>query len=270
MRAEVAKLSPRRKDEVLVALNNRDKKHHDLHRIDIKTGKSEIVLQNDGYVSFVVDYDFNPRYAVKAAAGGVNEIYFVDKPGKAKNDKGKGGAPAPRLFLKIPPEDSFTTAIEDFDLAGKTLYMVDSRGRDTAALVTADPTTGDVKIVAQDAKADIDDLLVDPKTRAVQAAGATYDRRKWTAVDKSIAGDLDALAKVTDGDFYVVSRSSDDKRWVVVYTMSDGPVRYYLYDRAKKKADFLFTNQPALEKVKLAKMLPRVIKARDGLDLVST
>jgi dipeptidyl aminopeptidase/acylaminoacyl peptidase len=55
----------------------------------------------------------------------------------------------------------------------------------------------------------------------------------------------------------------------VAYVLSDGPIRYYRYDRAKKKAKFLFTNQEALESLKLAPMTPVLIKSRDGLELVS-
>jgi dipeptidyl aminopeptidase/acylaminoacyl peptidase len=51
--------------------------------------------------------------------------------------------------------------------------------------------------------------------------------------------------------------------------VDNGPVHYYYYDRAKKKAQFLFTNRKELEGLSLAKMHPVVIKSRDGLDLVS-
>ncbi len=51
--------------------------------------------------------------------------------------------------------------------------------------------------------------------------------------------------------------------------MDDGPVRYYLYDRPNKKAEFLFTNRKELEGQPLAKMHPVVIKSRDGMELVS-
>jgi dipeptidyl aminopeptidase/acylaminoacyl peptidase len=67
----------------------------------------------------------------------------------------------------------------------------------------------------------------------------------------------------------VDSRTLDDKKWIVTYVMDNGPVRYYLYDRSKKKADFLFTNNQDLEKATLAKMTPVIIKSRDGLDLIS-
>ena len=266
-------------DEVLVGINNRSKEDHDVWRIHVKTGKSELVQQNDGMDSIIVDYDFVPRFAVKPTETGDQEVYFVEKAGKAKPAKAKGkddkakddkpAAPAWKLFTKIPYEDALTTEVVGFDASGKTLYVLDSRGRDTVALTTADLKTAAPKLVAEDAKADIEDILVDPKTKLVQAVASNYERRVWRAIDKSIQADLDVLAKVTDGDFNVLSRTTDDKRWIVPYVVSDGPVRYYLYDRDKKKAEFLFTNLTALEKVKLAKMHSRVVKARDGLDLVS-
>src|SRR5262249_34234172 len=72
------------------------------------------------------------------------------------------------------------------------------------------------------------------------------------------------------GDVEIVSQSLDDKRWVVSFAVSDGPIKFYLYDRgAKGKATFLFTNNTALEKQKLTPMHAQTIDARDGLKLVS-
>ena len=51
--------------------------------------------------------------------------------------------------------------------------------------------------------------------------------------------------------------------------MDDGPIRYYRYDRAEKTAHFLFINRKDLEHLPLVRMHPVVIKARDGLKLVS-
>jgi dipeptidyl aminopeptidase/acylaminoacyl peptidase len=74
---------------------------------------------------------------------------------------------------------------------------------------------------------------------------------------------------VSEGDVEIVSRSLDDKRWIAAYFHDDAPTGFYLWDRAKKKATFLFSDRSALEGAKLAKMHPVVIKARDGLELVS-
>ncbi|MDQ3232438.1 MAG: S9 family peptidase, partial [Pseudobdellovibrionaceae bacterium] len=51
--------------------------------------------------------------------------------------------------------------------------------------------------------------------------------------------------------------------------LSDGPARYYRYDRPSKKAEFLFSNRPALEKLQLPELRPIIIPAQDGLKLVS-
>jgi dipeptidyl aminopeptidase/acylaminoacyl peptidase len=86
-------------------------------------------------------------------------------------------------------------------------------------------------------------------------------------IDPSVKADFDALRRVRDGDFSVVSRDLADKTWLVVYDLDDAPVTYYTYDRATKQAAKLFTNRPALEKYKLAKMKPISFKARDGMTI---
>src|SRR5690606_3698330 len=51
--------------------------------------------------------------------------------------------------------------------------------------------------------------------------------------------------------------------------VDDGPLRYYLYDRATGRVDFLFTDRPALEGLPLAKMHAVTLAARDGQELVA-
>ena len=55
----------------------------------------------------------------------------------------------------------------------------------------------------------------------------------------------------------------------MVYVVDDGPLRYYYYDHNQRKARFLFTDKEKLQGQDLAKMVPVIIKSRDGLDLVS-
>ncbi|HZN66897.1 MAG TPA: S9 family peptidase, partial [Tepidisphaeraceae bacterium] len=153
---------------------------------------------------------------------------------------------------------------------GRYVYGTDSRGRDTAALVVIDSNDGQTQVLAEDPRADATgDVFVHPKQKHVQAAAFNYERREWKVIDPDVKADFEYLKTVVDGDFDVTSRTLDDKTWTVAYVVSDGPVRYYVYDRPAKKATFLFTNRPALEQLKLAKMRAVTIKSRDGLDLVS-
>ena len=52
--------------------------------------------------------------------------------------------------MAIEPEDEQTTHLLNFDEQGSTLYMFDSRGRDTSALVAVDVETGSVRELAVD------------------------------------------------------------------------------------------------------------------------
>lgn len=251
-------VSDRTPKTVVVGVNDRDAKFHDLYRVDLESGERTLLQKNDGgYAGFVLDDTFKVRYAEKARADGGVDVLAPD---------GKGGF-AP--FQTIPLEDSLTTGIIGFDRSGTKLYLRESRERDTGALVELDTKSNKARVLAEDPKADVSGLLFDPKDHRVQGAAFDYERRSWKLLDKALEADFTYLKTVVDGDVEVVSRSRDDKTWTVAYVVSDGPVRYYAYDRAKKQAKFLFTNIAALEGVKLAKKHPVLIPSRDGKTLVS-
>src|SRR5262249_8848525 len=155
---------------------------------------------------------------------------------------------------------------EGFDKTGKTLYLLDSRNRDTAALATASMVGKNVenKILADDPRSDAGQVLMHPTENRPQAVAFEYDRKNWKVLDKALEPDFAALRRVTDGDFDITSRTLDDKHWIVAYTMDAGPVRYYRYDRDGKKATFLFTNRKSLEGLTLARMKPAIVKSRDN------
>jgi dipeptidyl aminopeptidase/acylaminoacyl peptidase len=166
-------------------------------------------------------------------------------------------------------EDAMTTQAAGFDKTGKMLYLMDSRGRNTSALTALNLDTNQQTTIGEDPRADVGGILIHPTEKNIQAYAANYLRNEWRVVDKAIQGDFDYLRTVAEGDFTVGSRTLDDKKWIVVYVMDNGPVRYYLYDRGAKRANFLFTNNQDLEKATLTKMTPVIIKSRDGMDLIS-
>lgn len=255
--AQVAEVSHKFPEEILIGLNNRDAKFHDIHRVNIKTGEMKLIAQNDaGYAGYLTDDDYNVRFAMRMTPDGGSEIF-------------KLGEGEPKSFIKIGMDDSMTTNPAGFDKTGKNLYLLDSRDRNTAALVSLDIESGKHNLIGEDPKADIRSVMAHPTENTIQGYSVEFDRRKWTILDKTIQPDIDALRKVAEGDFEVISRTLDDKRWIVYFMMDDGPVRYYDYDRGTKEAKFLFTNNQRLEGLKLAKMKPVVIKSRDGHDLVS-
>ena len=255
--AQIQQVSDRFPSEVLVALNNRKPEFHDVFRINVADGRRTLVQLNDKYAAFVTDDDFKVRFAMEFRPdGGMNIL---------RRTSAGGFEP----FESIGADDSLTTQPMGFDKSGQHLYLLDSRDRDTAAIYTIDVSTRMKTLVAEDARADAQDVLVHPQEKTLQAVGFYYDRARWHVVDQSIAEDLKYLEGVTDGELGVISRSANDTKWMVAYVKDDGPIRYYVYDRPARKATFLFSNRPALESVTLARMHPREIKSRDGLTLVS-
>jgi dipeptidyl aminopeptidase/acylaminoacyl peptidase len=250
-------LSDRAPGVVVLGMNDRDPKWHDLYKVDLVSGERKLLMKNEGYGGFVTDDAFKVRYAQKPRPDGGLDVMVAD---------GKGGF---RDFQTIPQEDSLTTSLVGLDKAGTTLFLRDSRQRDTGALVALDTKTNKTTLLAEDAQADVGGLLVNPVDGRVQAVAFDRERRTWKAIDKAVEPDLAYLKTVVDGDIDIVSRSLDGKAWTVAYVVSDGPVRYYLYDRTKKNATFLFSNRASLEGAKLAKMHPVVIRSRDDKNLVS-
>ena len=139
------------------------------------------------------------------------------------------------------------------------MYLSDSRGRDTGALATLDLKTGEEKIIAENPRADAGGVMAHPTENTIQAVAFTYERTHWQFFDPKVAEDFKHLQTVADGDVTIVSRTLDDKQWIVAFLMDNGPVRYYHYDRDTKKERFLFTNRKDLEQWKLQKMQPVVI-----------
>ena len=267
--AQIENVSRRLPDTILIGLNTRDPRYHDIYRVDIRTGAMTLAQTNAEFSGFVTDDDYAVRFASRMTDDGGTELL---KP--AAQQSPAGGVRAQGItnwepFQTIGMEDSLTTHPVGFDKTGRVLYMIDSRGRNTSAMTTLDLTTGAVATVAEDPRADVAGVLVHPTEETIQAVSFTYARTEWKILDPAIQSDFDYLKTVAAGDILVTSRTLDDRVWTVAFLLDNGPARSYLYDRARKQATFLFTNRKALEGLPLARMYPRVISSRDGLNLVS-
>jgi len=256
IQARIQELSDKYPGDALIAVNDRVKEFHDIYRIEIATGKKTLVQKNDEYGDFVTDSDMNVRLATKILPDGGSEIFRLD-----------GGTW--KSLIKVGPEDQMTTEPLGFDKSGKTLYMTDSRGRNTGALVSMNMDSGEATVLAANPWADAVEIMMHPTEHRIEAVAFNYDRKAWQILDEKIKGDVAFLSKQQPGEADVMSRSLDDKQWIVSYMQDDGPIKYYHYDRPSQKMTFLFTNRKALEGLQLSKMTPVVVKTRDGLNLVN-
>ena len=259
VRATNLALDKHHPNEILVGLNLRDKKVFDMHRVDLTTGESKLDTENPGDVAgWATDPDFVIRAASAAnQADGSTTLRVRDTATSPWRD-----------LITWPAEEDGDFV--DFTADGKAASVTSSLGSDVTRLVRVDLGTGkELETLATDPRCDVGGVMVNDDTHEVQAVGFNYLRNEWKVLDPAIAADFEALRKVRDGDFSITSRDQADQAWIVAYVVDNGPVAYYAYDRKSKQATFLFVNQPALEKVQLAKREPVVIPARDGQKLVS-
>jgi dipeptidyl aminopeptidase/acylaminoacyl peptidase len=112
-------------------------------------------------------------------------------------------------------------------------------------------------------------LLLDPRTRRVQAVAIDYLVPEWKAVDPAFTADLDILKKSHSGVFLISSRDRTDEKWTVLYLDDAGSGAEALYDRKTKTVSILAENRAVSAEYKLASTKPIIIKSRDGLDLPS-
>jgi dipeptidyl aminopeptidase/acylaminoacyl peptidase len=258
-RVQVVGVSNQVKDRILVGVNNRDPKWHDVHSLDLKTGKLTPVMMNTGgYASFLADRKLVIRGATKPRPDGGREFYrVVNNQVEAKP------------FEEVTLEDASTTSPAGFTTDGKTLYWIDSRGRDTSALIAQDVATGAKEVVAENARADISGAMDNPKTGRAEAYAVNYLKNEWTPLDNNVRGDLDFLKSRLKGEISVTSRTDADDKWIVAVDPVTAPSAAYLYDRKSKALTKLYVTRPELEGAPLAAMHPIVIRSRDGMDMVS-
>jgi dipeptidyl aminopeptidase/acylaminoacyl peptidase len=242
---------------VLIGINNRDPKWHDIYRLDIATGKMDLVEKNDRFLFYVADNDLKLRIALASSKNGGVDVF------KSSGD----GNWTP--YFSLSQEDTSGMKQFGFDRANRRLYAYDSRDRNTIALVALDPQTGTSTVLGEDKKVDVAEVLVQPDTHELQAYATSFTRLEWHPIDTKLAGDFAALAEVSGGDLKIDNESKNGSRWLVHFTLSDAPEAYYLYDRPTHTAKKLFVGTPQLENLPLSKMYPFVIKSRDAFDLVS-
>jgi hypothetical protein len=164
VRAEIRALSPKHPYEAIIGLNKRDPQYHDLYRLNIETGNLTLILENREFSGFEIDDDFRVRLASNITADGGSEVFMPAKNGGWET------------FLKIEMEDTLTTGFAGFNKSNDLIYLIDSRGRNTAALYALNLHTNESTFLAEDPKSDLNGMMIHPTEKNVQAVAFYYDR----------------------------------------------------------------------------------------------
>ena len=253
--AQPIERSRRFPDEILIGLNKESPELHDAYKLTISTGDLEIVAKNTGnVVGWVADHNFGVRGALTSTPEGGSDLLLRKDADSDWN-----------TAISWSKEDALTSGPVGFVGDSERMYLLDSRGANAARLVLFDPTSGDTKVLVEDPRYDVADVMVHPETREAQAAAVEGARAEWTVLDDAIREDFERIKALNRGDFAVTSRDRADERWLVAFTTDDGGASYYSYDRGKGTGTHLFDARPDLAGYALARMEPVSFTSRDGL-----
>ncbi len=258
-RADLLALSPRRPNEILVTVQPSGAAHADVLKVDVRTGKQDLALKNDGLAGFVADLDLKVRVGIAVTPTG----------GRRWLEVGQGASSTWKELAVFDLEDTRASRPIGVDAKG-VLHFFDSRGRDKAALSALDLRTKKATVLAEGDRADLTKVLLHPRDGTPQAVASAHDRLTWKLLEPSLQADLDLLAKASLGDVEIEDRTLDDKTWLVSFTRAESPKRFFRYDRGlDRKVAVLFSTDRLLETTRLTAMHTRTVPARDKTDLVA-
>jgi dipeptidyl aminopeptidase/acylaminoacyl peptidase len=247
----------RHPDTLLIHLNARDERFFDLYRLDLTTGSLTLEAENPGDVAqFYADHHLRVRVA------------YVTKPDNSAEIRVRDGLQDPWKTLIAWGADemnSDSTGVAGFNADDTKIWVITSLGANAERLLEIDLQTGDSKVLSEDPRFDITRLLVDPLRYTLEAVAYEKERMTWLFRDPVVRTDFEALGKIRAGEISIRGRDRSDRIWLVRFAAPDSPTTYYRFDRSARKADFLFSEDPKLEKFHLAKKDPIQFKSQDGM-----
>lgn len=256
-RAIIDTLSPQTPRAVLAMLNDRNAEYFDPVRIDITSGRTQRLFENSSYAAFVADTHLNLRLATRYTDDGAKH-WFAYRDGQWQ------------AWSDAPPEDALTTTILGFASDDRTMYLADSRGRDTSGVFAVDTRTGRNTLIATDSHVDLTSIVTHPRSGRAQAVARSDLRSDWIVTDRRLEADFAALRDLAnDQPFSITSRTLDDRTWIVEVTPTNASARTYIYDHATRRAQLWFQSNPEWAPLPLQPLHASELSSRDGLRLTA-
>lgn len=257
VQARIEAVRRRVPDHIWVAMNDRDARHHDLYRVDLRSGERKLVYQNDaGLLGYTLDLDGNLRLSMRLTEDGSTELLRVE--GEELTPIYTCTAEEQCGVLRTHPE-------------AERAYVMTNRGdADLMRLVLLDLATGDEELVHEDPDGQVDVGGAEFAREDGELLAVSYigDRLRVYPLTDEAARDWERLrAAIPDGDLYSGGATSDDRLRLVVVTSDVDPGATYLYDRDSGDVELLFRPRPNLPLEHLAGMRPVRYTARDGFEI---
>jgi len=243
-------------EHMLISMNKRDPRVFDAYRININSGKMNMIAQNPGnIVGWDTDHDGNLRIAVTSDGVNTSVLY---------RDTEKDNF---QTLITTNFKETMSPLFFTFD--NKNLYVASNIGRDKTAIYEYDiKNKKQTKLLYEHPEVDVSSLLKSDKRKKITGVAYTKDKRHYHFFDDERKQLQEGLEERLPGyEVVIVSRSRDERK-VLVRTYSDRSLgSYYYFDRDTNDFEKLVDISPWLNEDELAEMKPITYKSRDGLTI---
>ncbi|MEX2499404.1 MAG: alpha/beta fold hydrolase [Wenzhouxiangellaceae bacterium] len=259
VRAQIYSLPEETPGSIIVGINDRDPALHDVHRLDLASGKMELLIENTSNVAgWAADYDGEIRLAVRQTEDGGTETIAVEdgELGDVLYECNWRETCGPMRFHADNQRVWFqSNKGDDVDLTG--LYLMDAE-------------TGELEFVERDPEGEVDfsgALFAnsDHRLLATRYSGA---RVRIYPRDKEFEKALTYLREnLPDGEISFAPQTLDDQLVKVTVFRDVDPGTVYLFDWKNYSVQELYVTRPELPTEHLAQMQPISYTARDGREI---
>ena len=251
-------------DELVVGLNDRDPRYHDLYVLSLSTGAMRLLytVEDGRPVSVMhVNGDWHPYLRGEPLPDG-GSAYELRLPGET----------AWRPFQRFDFRDARVSGPIGFTRDGRWLYGALTTGEDLPRIVrwSRDQlarcgTDCRPELVHRSSAGAVGFAVSDIETGTPMVLVETDLRSRRVVLDDTVQPDLDALQRLAgDANFSILDRDRSDRLWMVAISSSDRSAEYWLWDRERRTSRKLFAIQPKLDQYPLVPMESLDLKARDG------
>jgi dipeptidyl aminopeptidase/acylaminoacyl peptidase len=244
-------------DTLYVGLNDRDKAWHDLYKVKISTGERSLMRKNtDRIGDWVFDNAGQLRLAYRSAENGDTELLRTDPDG----------------FKKIYSCDVFEMCFPlHFHPDGKRVYIMTNHGAgNLVRLALLDLASGKEELVESDPKnrVDLSNAQFSDLTDKLLATVYEDEKQRINFRDKSIEADYKLIrSKLGGKQITPVSKTKDERLWLVSASSDTEPGETYLFSRDTKKLTLQYRVREKLPRENLAKMEPIRYESSDGKEI---
>lgn len=243
-------------NEIIVALNQRNREIFDAYRLNVETGDLACIAENPGTIDHWVT-DHNGHIRAATTTDGVNaSLLHRDSDEQAW-----------KTVLTTTFRESFNPQFFTFD--NRRLFGVSNLGRDKLAAIELDLETGrEVQLLAENSQVDISGLSHSRKRKVLTLATFTSWKTEYIFFDQTTEVLYQELKQKLPGYEVAVISTNDDETVFVVRTFNDRSLgAFYLYDSSTGDLSKLADRAPWLPEDQLSEMKPIEYQARDGLTI---